>query len=179
MTTPEECLELLDEAGCPDKVQKHVAAVLDLAMEMARRTSVDRDTVAAGALLHDVGRGFDHGPDHVPRGVAFLEEHGVDERVIACVARHMGAGLTDEEAEELGWPEGTWSPQRMEEKIVAQADNLTAGTRYRSLEDAVANLEEQGLDHVVPRLRRLDEELAEVLQEEPSAIAAGLEKEGR
>lgn len=174
MTTPERCLDLLDEAGCPENVQEHAAAVLDLAMAMARCTEVDEDVVAAGALLHDVGRAFDHGPDHVPRGVAFLEEADVDERVVACVARHMGAGVTDEEAEELGWPEGTWSPQRIEEKIVAHADNLTAGTSYCSLEEAIGDLETKGLGHVVDRMRRLDEELAEVVQEQPSTIAGEL-----
>lgn len=171
MTTPERCLALLDEAGCSEDVQEHAAAVLDLAMAMARRTNVDEDVVACGALLHDVGRAFDHGPDHVPRGVAFLEEQGVDERVVACVARHMGAGITPEEAEELGWPEGTWAPQRLEEKIVAHADNLTAGASYRTLEDAVEDLEAKGLEHVVGRMRRLDKELSEVVQEQPSTIA--------
>lgn len=174
MVTPDQALALLDEAGCSEDVQRHAAAVLDLAMAMARRTEVDDDVVAAGALLHDVGRGFDHGTDHVPRGVSFLEENDVDERVVACVARHMGAGLQDEEAAELGWPEGTWSPQRMEEKIVAHADNLTAGTDYRDLDAVVADLEAKGLADVVPRMERLHGEIADVLGEDPSAIAGSL-----
>lgn len=174
MLTPEDCLGLLEEAGCSADVREHAAAVLDLALEMARRTNVDEDVVAAGALLHDVGRGFTHDPDHVPRGVEFLREAGVDERVVACVARHMGAGITDEEADELGWPEGTWAPQRMEEKIVCHADNLTAGARYRSLEAVLDDLEDKGLDHVVPRMRRLHYELADVVQQDPSSIAAQL-----
>jgi uncharacterized protein len=174
MTTPEECLALLDEAGCSEDVQEHVAAVLDLAMAMARRTDVDEDVVAAGALLHDVGRGFDHGPDHVPLGVEFLAENDVPQRVVDCVARHMGAGITDEQAETFGWPEGTWAPQRMEEKIVAHADNLTAGTRYRDVDEALAGLEDDGLDEAAQRMRRLDAELSDVLQASPSQVAAEL-----
>ena len=174
MTTPDDCVDLLDEAGCSADVQEHVAAGMDLAMAMARRTNVDDDVVAAGSLLHDVGRGFDHGPTHVPLGVDFLEERDVDESIVACVARHMGAGITDEEADELGWPAGTWSPQRMEEKIVAHADNLTSGTTYRSVEDAIEKLQAEGLDEAAARMRRLDEELAEALGKQPSQIAAEL-----
>lgn len=174
MPTPEECLALLDEAGCSAGVRDHVATVMDLALAMARRTNVDEDVVAAGALLHDVGRGFTHGPDHVPRGVAFIEDAGVDERVVDCVARHMGAGIRPEEAEELGWPKRTWTPQRMEEKIVSHADNLTSGTTYRSLEQVLDDLEDKGLDHVVPRMRRLHYELTDVLKQDPASIAAQL-----
>jgi uncharacterized protein (TIGR00295 family) len=174
MVTPDKALQLLDEAGCSDDVQEHAAAVLDLAMAMARRTAVDEDVVAAGALLHDVGRGFSHGPDHVPKGVAFLQDAGVDDRIVACVARHMGAGVSAEEAEELGWPKGTWTPQRMEEKIVAHADNLTGGTDYRDLDRVIAELETDGHEDLVPRMRLLHEELADALHEEPSTIARQL-----
>lgn len=174
LPSQDECLDLLDRAGCSDDVIQHVVTVARLARAMAERTAVDIAVVTAGALLHDVGRGFTHGPDHVPEGASFLEQQGVDERVVACVARHMGAGIEASEAEELGWPKGVWSPQRIEEKIVCHADNLTSGTSYRGIEEVLDDLEAKGLDHVVPRMRRLHAELAEVLSEDPGAIAAGL-----
>lgn len=174
MPSEDDCLELLEKAGCSEDVIEHVVAVAHLAREMAGRTQVDADVVTAGALLHDVGRGITHGTDHVPEGVAFLEDRDVDERVVACVARHMGAGITGSEAEELGWPQGVWSPQRIEEKIVCHADNLTDGTSYRGIEEVLEDLEAKGLDHVVPRMRRLHAELGQVLGEDPSAIAASL-----
>lgn len=175
--SPDECLELLDEAGCSKDVIEHAVTVQRLASAMAQRTEVDEDIVAASALLHDVGRGITHDTYHVPEGVAFLEEQGVDERVVDCVARHMGAGIEDETAEELGWPSGVWTPQRMEEKIVCHADNLTGGTTYRGLETVIAKLEDDGLEDVVPRMRRLHEELALVLGQDPAAIARQLSSE--
>lgn len=169
---PEDCLDLLEEAGCSKEVTEHCMAVAELAAAMAQRTAVDQQVVMAGALLHDVGRGFDHGPDHVPRGAAFLREKGIEEAIVDCVARHMGAGIEPEEARELGWPEGVWTPQRMEEKIVCHADNLTAGTTYRGVDDVVEDLEAKGLGNVIPRMHRLDAELSQALQQDPSAIAA-------
>lgn len=169
--TPEECVELLQEAGCPEDVIEHAAAVQRLASTLAERTDVDDDVVAAGALLHDVGRAFTHDIDHVPRGLAFLEERGVDERVRACVARHVGAGVTDEEADELGWPEGVWTPQRIEEKIVAHADNLTSGTSYRGLDDLIQSLHDDDLGHLETRMRLLHTEVTKAVGEDPAVIA--------
>lgn len=172
---PEECIALLEKAGCSDDVIEHGLAVQDLAMAMASRTDVDDDVVQAGALLHDIGRAFDHGPDHVPEGVAFLEEEGVDECVVDCVARHMGAGLTAKEAGELGFPDGIWAPQLMEEKIVAHADNLTQGTAYRDVGSATDKLESEGLEEAAARVRRLHGALQDALGEDPSTIAAQLD----
>lgn len=174
MLTPEACLELLDEAGCSEDIIDHSVSVAELADAMAARTAVDARIVRAGALLHDIGRAFDQGPDHVPLGVEFLREHGVDEPVVDCVARHMGAGIEPDEAAAFGWPEGVWAPQSMEEKIVCHADNLTKGSDHRAVDTLIERLQADDLESIIPRVRLLHEELAKALQQDPDQIAASL-----
>lgn len=155
------CRALWSKAGLSDPVVRHVETVEALASRIAARVDgVDPRIVQAGALLHDVGRAFTHGPDHVPRGVAFLEEEGLDEEVVSCVACHMGAGITAKEADAFGWPPGRrYMPESLEEKIVCHADNLTFGDRYGPLEDVVTKLRSQGLDDGIPRMRALHAEI--------------------
>lgn len=175
----DRCLWLLDEAGVSPQVLEHVQAVERLATEMVKRCPrADPEIVQAGALLHDVGRAFEHGPGHVPAGLAFLEEHGVDERVVDCVARHMGAGVEPEQAQAWGWPsDRSYVPERIEERIVAHADNLTFGTRYKQLDDVVDRLRSEGLEALVPRIRELHAGLAEDLGVDPDRIAGELDRE--
>lgn len=173
------CAELLDQAGCSRPVVDHVHAVAELALAMARRLpTADRDIVLAGALLHDVGRGFDQGPAHVPAGIAFLRDHGIDEAVVRCVARHMGAGIPPGQARSWGWPaDEIYEPETMEETVVAHADNLTAGTRYIPLEVTLDRYRSQGLADQVPRLERLEKRLADALGVPPSQLAVELDEQ--
>lgn len=178
MIDRDRCLWLLDEAGVAPQVLEHVQAVERLATEMAKRCPrSDPDIVQAGALLHDIGRAFEHGPGHVPVGIEFLEAHGVDERVVECVARHIGAGLEPEQAQAWGWPDRSYVPEQVEERIVAHADNLTFGTRYKRLEDVVDRLRSKGLEELVPRMRELHAGLAEDLGVDPDRIARELDHE--
>ena len=172
----EACLELLEEAGCSQDVLDHVHAVEALARELAKYApEADHHLITAGALLHDIGRSVDHGPQHVPFGVAFLQQRDVDERVLRMVARHMGAGLSDPEAKELGFPLGIgYTPETLEERILAHADNLTFGTEYKTLADVLEKLEARGLDHVVERMHALHEGLAAELHVDPDAVSQRL-----
>lgn len=160
------CRALWSKAALSDPVVRHMETVETLASRIAANVEgADPRIVEAGALLHDVGRAFTHGPDHVPRGVAFLEEEGVGESVVSCVACHMGAGITAQEADALGWPTGRrYMPESLEEKVVCHADNLTFGKRYGSLEDAVTKLRSQGLDGVIPRMRALHAEIEDLVE---------------
>lgn len=173
----ERCLELLEAAGCSEDVRQHVRTVERLASRLAQHhPHADAAVVQAGALLHDVGRGFDHGPQHVPRGLAFLEQEGIDERVVRCVARHMGAGIDAEQAQAWGWPsDRSYEPETIEERIVCHADNLTFGTRYGSLARAQAKLREDGLDDVAEDVAALHDALAQELGVDPDTVAAELE----
>lgn len=146
---------------------------------MARRLpEADQAVILAGALLHDVGRGFEQGPAHVPAGITFLRDHGVDEEVVRCVARHMGAGIPPAQARSWGWPEDeSYTPETIEERVVAHADNLTTGTRHVPLEVTVERYRSQGLGDQVARLERLEASLAEALGTRPSRLAQGLDEQ--
>ncbi len=119
----EECMALLKRAGCEENVIRHVKAVAALAVKMAERCGADVELVRAGALLHDIGRGKTHGIEHAVVGAQMLREWGYPEELARIVERHIGAGITAEEAKALGLPERDYIPETLEEKIVAEADN--------------------------------------------------------
>nr|WP_048198738.1 HDIG domain-containing metalloprotein [Methanocella arvoryzae] len=156
---PEEALALLKKYGTSDSVIEHVKAVRDYAMELAAQHDCDRELVEAGALLHDIGRSRTHSIDHAIIGAAILRQEGVDERIIRITERHIGAGLTDEDAVNLGLPPGDYLPKTMEEKIVCQADNLMGSKDRISIHEAIATAEEKWSPDGVKRLIQLQFEV--------------------
>lgn len=131
---------------------EHILAVRDYAMEIAGKVDCDRDLVEAGALLHDIGRTKSHGMDHAIIGAQILRKEGVDERIVNIVERHIGAGLTAEEAEKLGLPPKDYVPKTIEEKIVCHADNLIGSTERVSIQDTVAMAKKKWFPESVERL---------------------------
>lgn len=121
---------LLHNAGCSRKVIDHCTAVRDLALEYAWRCpEADVALVEAGAMLHDIGRSVTHSIGHAQAGADLLRRQGFPEPVVRIVECHTGAGLTAEECVALGLDARDCMPETIEEKIVAHADNLIAGTR--------------------------------------------------
>jgi len=120
---------------------------------LRRHDVVDADEVAR---LHDIGRGRTHGITHGIEGAKMLAAYPTHARVCE---RHIGAGLTKEEARELKLPERDFLPETLEEKIIAHADNLVDGERVRSLDDALASFRKRlGAHHPgVERIRALAE----------------------
>ena len=92
-----------------------------------RGYNVDIRLVEAGAMLHDVGRSRSHDVDHAVKGAEIARELGLPEALIHIIERHIGAGIPDDEAKQLGLPPGHYVPETLEEKIVAYADKLIAG----------------------------------------------------
>ncbi len=162
-----ECVKLLKAAGCEESVIKHCIAVAELALEIAARYNknkeVDERLVFTGAMLHDIGRACSHGVEHGFLGGEMVRSMGMDDKLVRIVQRHVGAGITAEEAEQLGLPSssGGFMPETREEKIVAYADSLIEGTKRTSIEYAISNLKKKlGEGHpAVERLRKLHEEL--------------------
>lgn len=158
-----ECIGLLREVGCDEAVIKHCIAVAELALEIARRhhESVDEKLVFNGALLHDIGRSRSHDVDHGFVGGELARELRLDESVVRIIQRHVGAGITAAEAKEVGLPFIELTPETMEEKIVAHADNLIDGSRITSIEDAIVNLKDKlGESHPsIKRMRALHKEV--------------------
>ncbi len=137
-----ECLALLEQENVPDDVIEHVKTVERLAThmgELARRNAykADADLITAGALLHDIGRGTTQGIKHAAVGAEKLEAMGIDERVVRIVERHIGAGLDREDAKKFGLPVKDYTPETLEEKIVAHADNLISGSGWGGIEAAL------------------------------------------
>jgi uncharacterized protein len=125
---------LLSRAGCNRSVIAHAKAVTDLALRFAENPLVNRELVLAGAMLHDIGRGVTHGIDHAQQGAALARSLALDERIVSIIERHIGAGLTADECSLEGLIPRDCVPKTVEEKIVANADNLVHGTRPGTIE---------------------------------------------
>lgn len=103
---------------------------------------LDGDTVAAGALLHDIGIGRCHAPDIFCKGSrpyiehgfigaemlrAYGKESGMElEKYARICERHTGTGLTAEDIrhQHLPIPERDYLPETPEEKLICLADKF-------------------------------------------------------
>ena len=148
----QDALSLLKKYGADPRIMEHVLAVHDYAMEIAERKECDRGLVEAGSILHDIGRTKTHGMDHAIVGAGILRKEGVDERIVNIVERHIGAGLTAEEAKKLGLPPKDYVPKTIEEKIVCHADNLIGGMERVSIQDTIAMARKKWFPESVERL---------------------------
>ena len=177
--TEDECIGILERAGCSKKVIEHLQMTERIAVAIARkmiarcgatapqeeeramcRVYVDLDLVRAGALLHDIGRGRTHGIRHAVAGAELARELGLPEELALIIERHIGAGVEREEAVRLGLPPRDYLPLTVEEKIVAHADNLAGKDGKLRLADVVHDLERKGAAHVVPRMEALHRDLS-------------------
>jgi len=154
--------DLLRNAGCSRKVIAHCRAVRDCACEYAARCpEADYSLVETGAMLHDIGRGIDHSIRHAQAGADLLRSRGFPEKIVRIVECHIGAGLTAEECIALGLDARDCMPRTIEEKIVAHADNLIAGTTRMTIEESLASashLPEEAKD----RMYRLSQEVEQM-----------------
>ena len=161
-------IELLKKENTPENVIDHCRAVYKKAMEIAANfDNVDEDLIKKGALLHDIGRSKTHGIEHAIEGVKIAKKYGYSQDVLNIIERHIGAGITAEEARKLGLPEKSYVPQTLEEKIVAHADNLISGSNEVDL-DFVINKWKRHIEDSednIERLIRLDNELIKAFEE--------------
>jgi uncharacterized protein len=138
--TQDRCITLLKDAGCRPKVIAHCKAVCVCAEEYARRSDLaDSNLVITGAMLHDIGRGEMHSIDHAQHGADILRNKGFQEKVVRIVECHTGAGLIADECTLLGLLPRDCIPQTIEEKIVAHADNLIAGSTRVTFDEEIAS----------------------------------------
>ena len=155
-------IELLEREYTPENVIDHCKAVYEKAMKIAANfDNVDEDLIRKGALLHDIGRSKTHGITHAIEGVKIAEKYGYDKDVLNIIERHIGAGITEEEAEKLGLPKKSYVPQTLEEKIVAHADNLVSGSREVDIDFVIEKWKRtiEDSDDNIERLIKLDNEL--------------------
>ncbi|MGV8108707.1 HDIG domain-containing metalloprotein [Methanospirillum sp.] len=168
----DELIPFLTQVGCDDGVIAHCRVVRDVAVRIANGiekagTQVDIDLVAAGAIIHDIGRSQTHGMDHADVGGCICRSLGFDEQICLIVERHIGAGLRAAEREGFGLLPVDRIPETIEEKIVAHADNLVKGTRVlnqQEFESALDRFDRQ----VKERFLALAHELNQLLEKTDS-----------
>jgi len=160
--SPDECLELLKKTGCSDNVVRHCKAVRDVALKIAKRTDADVKLVEAGALLHDIGRSKTHDVFHVMEGVKIAQKLGLPQSIINIIERHIGAGISKEEAKKLGLPPKDYIPKTLEEKIVCHADNLIDNYERQNIEDAMERALNEDHKEYAERLLKLHKELSDI-----------------
>ena len=168
----EQAIKLLIDNKCPPKVVNHCLAVADFALEIsfklkAKGSQVDLKLVEIGGLLHDIGRSKTHAVDHSLVGAKIAENLGLPQNVVNIIKRHVGAGITEEEAEELGWPKDNYMPQTLEEKVVCYADKRTDHCEVVPIENEIQKLQSRGYPEAAERVRNLHIELIKLLGETP------------
>ncbi len=161
-------IELLEKENTPKNVIDHCKAVYLKAMEIAANfDDVDEELIRKGALLHDIGRSKTHGITHAIEGVEIAKRYGYSQDVLNIIERHIGAGITEEEAIELGLPQKSYIPQTLEEKIVAHADNLISGSEEVDIDFVIKKWKRniKDSDDNIERLIKLDNELIKAFEE--------------
>lgn len=169
LPSPEEAFRILRDAGCSVDVIKHCEAVAKLAVQIAKKctdngVTVDIDLVYIGALLHDIGRAKTHKVHHAIIGAEMARALGLPEPIIAIIERHVGGGITSDEAAKLGWPGKDYVPQTIEEKVVTYADKLIEGSKIVSIDETLERFKrELGDNHpAIERIRRLHNEISAI-----------------
>ncbi|AEH60983.1 metal dependent phosphohydrolase [Methanosalsum zhilinae DSM 4017] len=165
MLSEKQCLEILRKVGCSEYVIAHSRSVSELAEKITydiieKGGSVDLKLVIAGAILHDIGRSVTHDIDHVVEGVKIAEDLALGPEITGVIRSHVGGGISQEEAQEFGFPENNYMPQTLEEKIVAHSDNLIKGTTRISLDERIESMKNNGLSNEsISRVLRLADEI--------------------
>lgn len=168
-----QALELHKKYGSNDRIVEHcqtvtkVAVTLIDALEAKGKTPV-RKAAIAGALLHDIGRNKIQTVQHGYVGAEILQTEGVDAVVVEIVRRHVGAGISKEEAASLGFPPGDYIPSTLEEKLVCFSDKMVSGVTVRPFQEEVERFVKKG--HDVDRLKRLRSDVERALGEDAEKI---------
>lgn len=161
--TDRECVEFLVDEGCRRRVVVHCCTVRAVAEEMVDHIEgADRDLVVAGALLHDIGRSVDHTIMHAYIGAQIAQRLGLPQELVDIIRKHTGAGLDEQDVEELHLPPADYMPSTLEEKIVAHADNLVSDNRVVTHEHSVSKLISKGAFRGADRVEMLHMELSDL-----------------
>lgn len=168
----EQAIQILKDAKCQPQVINHCIAVTDYALNLSCKLqqkghTIDLSLVEAGGILHDLGRAKNHTVDHAVLGGQMAETLGLPDEVSRIIKRHVGAGITHEEARTLGWPIDTYMPQTLEEKIVCYADKRVDQSGVVPIENEIERLLGDGRVLAAERVRRLHVEITTLLGNPP------------
>lgn len=133
--TREECLKILKDNNVPDNIVAHLKAVCDFSMKIVdllenRGIAVNRDLVAAGALLHDIKKA--EPGDHVVEGYEFVKSLGFPE-VALLIKKHGLYHLSKKD----------FAPKTWEEKIVFYADKRCKGNKIVGVDERFEYIKER------------------------------------
>ena len=162
-------IEILKKENTPQDVIEHSIAVCKKAFKIAENfPNADKELIRKGALLHDIGRSRTHSIHHAVEGCKIAREYGYSQDVLNIIERHIGAGITEEEASKLGLFKKSYVPETLEEKIVAHADNLISGTKEVDVDYVIKKWQSRmdDPDENIKRLIELDKELIQVFEED-------------
>ncbi|MBU2565589.1 MAG: HDIG domain-containing protein [Candidatus Thermoplasmatota archaeon] len=156
----DKCLKMLKDAGCSEEVIEHCKTVTKLALKIAGKCNANLELVEAGALLHDIGRSRTHGVMHGVEGAEIGRKFGLPDEIICIIERHLGGGISKEEAVKIGLPEKDYTPITLEEKIVCHADNLIAHDRKQTLSETIEPYVKNGRSNIAEKIKKLHRELS-------------------
>jgi uncharacterized protein (TIGR00295 family) len=168
-----EAVALHRKYGSDERIVRHCETVARaaeaLAEEFQRRgVNVDVKAVVAGAALHDLGRSRVQTVRHGVEGSMMVEKEGCDRVVVEIIRRHVGAGISPEEAKTLGLPDLDYIPRTLEQRIVCFADKMVDGDRVRPFDGEVQRF--MAKKHDVKRLLDLKQSLQDELGEDPEKV---------
>ena len=168
-----QALSLHEKYGSGERIVKHCQTVTRVSVILtdalaARGRVIDGKATLAGALLHDIGRTRTQSIEHGFVGASLLEQEGVDGIVVEIVRRHVGAGISKEEAASLGFPAGDYIPRTLEQKVMCFSDKMVSSDTVRPFEEEVKRFQRKG--HDVDRLKKLKEDIAQALGEDPEPL---------
>lgn len=144
-----------DKLECSNYIIDHCKVVFERSKDITKYyDDVDLDLIKSGCMLHDVGRTITNGIEHAYLGADLLRDLNVDERICLITERHIGAGITPDEAKVLGLPNRNYIPETLEEKIVAHSDNLVHGITKVDLDFVIEkwnnkNMKQESIDMLI------------------------------
>jgi uncharacterized protein len=164
----DQAIKLLEENNVQQNVIEHCLTVSGVAvgfakMINARGHDIDVGFVETGALIHDIGRAKTHGIMHGIEGAKILSDFP---RYARVCERHIGGGITKEEARTLGLPARDYLPETLEEEVICYADKLVHGDRITTIDETIRKFEERlGPDHpTIGRIRHLDRKMRALME---------------
>ena len=153
-------LELHKKYRSNEHIVRHCETVAKVAKILVGRLEekgvpINGKTVLAGALLHDIGRTKTQTVHHGHAGGRIVASEGVDAEVVSIIQRHVGAGISKEEADSLAFPTGDFVPRTLEEKVVCFSDKMVDADRVRPFGEEVnrfyrRNMSGQQVDIAMP-----------------------------
>ena len=153
--TKEECIELLRKNNVPDNIIAHSSAVCDFSMKICdilekRGINVDRDLVAAAALLHDVKK-LAPG-EHEIEGASYAESFGFPE--VAILIKKHGLKRCHEDE---------FKPKTWEEKIIFYSDKRIKNDKTVSVDERFEYIKQKYKRGVVDREIKLTKKIEKEL----------------